>query len=99
MTKSTTLLDHLLDCGYDPEDYLDTLDDLETLEKDQEYFKAHPEEGDPEEIEFISVDIETDEESLRDMRSGWKSDKTDMDEEIEKIKQWVKENRNSQEKD
>ncbi len=84
-----TLLNHLLCWGYDPEDYLDTLDKIETAIKEKEYLAEHPEEAD-EEAQYLDDDIESWQEELKDMRADWKPEKEpNMDREIELIKKWV----------
>lgn len=91
ISPEPTLLNHLLCWGYDPEDYLNTLDDIETAIKEKEYLAEHPEEAD-EESQYIDDDIESWQEELKDMRADWKPEKEpNMDEEIEIIKKWVKE--------
>lgn len=89
MFPEPTLLNHLLCFGYDPEDYLDLLDNIETAQEDKKYFEEHPEEAD-EEAKYIDDDIADWEEKLKDMREGWKPEKEpNMDEEIQLIKKWV----------
>lgn len=91
MFPEPTLLNHLLNWGYDPEDYLDTLDNIETAIKEKEYLAEHPEEAD-EEAQYLDDDIENWQEELKDMRADWKPEKEpNMDEELEIIKKWVKE--------
>lgn len=91
MFPEPTLLNHLLCFGYDPEDYLDLLDNIETAQEDKKYFEEHLEEAD-EEAQYIDDDIADWEEELKDMREDWKPEKApNMDEEIQLIKKWVKE--------
>lgn len=91
MFPEPTLLNHLLCWGYDPEDYLDTLDNIETAIKEKEYFAEHPEEAD-EEAQYIDDDIADWEEELKEMREDWKPEKEpNMKEELELIKKWVEE--------
>lgn len=91
MFQKPTLLNHLLCEGYDPEDYLDTLDNIETAQEEKKYLEEHPEEAD-EEAQYIDDDIADWEEELKDMREDWKPEKEpNMDEELEIIKRWVKE--------
>lgn len=91
-----TLLEHLLYWGYDPEDYLDMLDDIQTSIEDKEYLDKHPEEA-SEDAQYIDDDIECWEEQLLDMRAGWNpKQKPNMEKELELIKKWVREqNRNN----
>ena len=91
VSEEQTLLNHLLCWGYEPEDYLDTLDNIETAQEEKKYLKEHPEEAD-EEAQYIDDDIADWEEKLKDMRANWKPEKEpNMDEEIELIKKWVSE--------
>ena len=90
MFPEQTLLNHFLCWGYEPEDYLDTLDNIETAIKEKEYLEEHPEEAN-EEAQYIDDDIECWQEELKDMRADWKPEKEpNMDEEIKLIKKWVK---------
>ena len=87
-----TLLHHLLCNGYDPDEYLNTMDNIQTAIADKKYLEEHPEEADKEELSYIDDDIEVWEEELNDMREDWKPEKEpNMDEEIELLKKWVKE--------
>ena len=96
MFPEPTLLNHLLSWGYDPEEYLDLLDNIETAEKEKKYLEEHPEEADEEEVSFIDSDIEDWKNELKDMRADWKPTKEhpNMEEEIEIIKKWVGEKTN-----
>lgn len=92
MIAEPTLLQHLLCWGYEPEDYLDVLDNIETAKNDKKYLEEHPEEADEEEASYIDDDIADWEEELKDMRADWKPKKEpNMDEEIEHIKKWCEE--------
>lgn len=91
LKKEKTLLNHLLCWGYDPEEYLDCLDNIETATKEKEYLAEHPEEAD-EEAQYLDDDIEDWQEELRSMKKNWKPDgEPNMEEELELIKKWVKE--------
>ena len=91
MFLEPTLLNHLLCWGYDPEDYLDMLDNIETAIKEKEYLVEHPEEAN-EEAQYLDDDIESWQEELKDMRAEWKPKKEpNMEEELELITKWVKE--------
>lgn len=86
-----TLLGSLLLDGYNPQEYLNLLDYIETAEQEKEYFKEHPEETD-EEARYLDEDIANWEEELRSMRELWKPEKeSDMEAELKRIKQWQKE--------
>ena len=92
MFPEPTLLNHLLNWGYDPEDYLELLDNIETAEEEKKYLEEHPEEADEEEASYLDDDIADWEEELKSMREDWKPEKEpNMDEEIKLIKKWVKE--------
>lgn len=95
MFPESTLLRHLLCWGYDPEDYLDTLDGIETAKKDKAYLEAHPEEADEEELKWLDEDISDREDELKCMKSEWKPDSDpDMEKEIEIIRMWVEDKEN-----
>ena len=90
MSPEPTLLHHLLSWGYDPEDYLELLDNIETAEEEKKYLEEHPEEADEEEASYLDDDIADWEEELKSMREDWKPEnEPNMDEEIERIKKWV----------
>lgn len=91
MFQEKTLLNHLLCCGYDPEEYLDCLDNIETAIKEKEYLAEHPEEAD-EDSQWLDDDIKDWQDELKSMREDWKPDgEPNMEEELELIKKWVKE--------
>ena len=86
-----TLLGYLINRGYEPEDYLDTLDNIETAQEEKKYLEEHPEEAN-EEAQYIDDDIAVWEEELKDMREDWKPEKEpNMDEEIKCIRKWIRE--------
>lgn len=92
MFPKQTLLNHLICWGYDPENYLDVLDNIETAVKEKEYLAEHPEEEAYEEAQYLDDDIESWQEELKDMRAEWKPEQEpNMEEELELIKKWVKE--------
>lgn len=87
--QKPTLLSHLICCGYDPEDYLNTLAALESYRKDKDYFEKYPEEAD-DQAQFLDDEIADLEAELQDMRTNWKPGKEpDMKAEIERIDNWV----------
>ena len=91
MFPEQTLLNHLLCCGYDPEDYLDIMDNIETAKEEKKYLEEHPEEAN-EEAQYLDSDIEEWEEELKSMKEEWKPGKEpNMEEEITTLKKWVKE--------
>ena len=90
MFPKPTLLNHLICWGYNPEDYLNTMDNIETAKKEKKYLEEHPEEADEEEASYLDDDITDWEEELKSMREDWKPEKEpNMGEEIELIKKWV----------
>lgn len=92
MFPEQTLLNHLLGWGYDPEDYLEYLDNIEAAKEEKKYLEEHPEEADGEDTSYLDDDIAYWQDELRDMRGDWNPDgEPNMDEELERIKKWVKE--------
>lgn len=92
ITEEESLLSHLISWGYDPNDYIDALENIADAEKAKVESKEHPEKYDEEELSFIDGDIEQWNEDLSEMRNGWEpSYKPDMQKEVEKIKLWIKE--------
>ena len=57
MIPKPTLLNHLLCWGYDPEDYLNAMDNIETAKEEKKYLEEHPEEADEEEASYLDDDI------------------------------------------
>ena len=89
-SQKPTLLNHLLCWGYDPEDYLNAMDNIKTAKEEKKYLEEHPEEADEEEASYLDDDIADWEEELKSMREDWKPEnEPNMDEEIERIKKWV----------
>ena len=85
MIPKPTLLNHLLCWGYDPKDYLNAMDNIETAKEEKKYLEEHPEEA-----SYLDDDIADWEEELKSMREDWKPEnEPNMDEEIERIKKWV----------
>lgn len=96
MFPEQTLLNHLLCWGYEPQDYLDTMENIETAREDKKYLEEHPEEADEEEVSFLDDDIADWEEKLNGMREDWKPEtEPNMDEEIALIKKWIAEREGS----
>lgn len=92
MIQEPTLLNHLLCWGFDPEDYLTTLDNFETAINKKKYFEEHPEKADEEYLQSLDDYIEIRSEELKDFIIDWKPEKeSSMDEEIEIIRKWVNE--------
>lgn len=87
-----TLLRHLLCWGYDPEHYLDVLDNIEEAQETKKRALEQPEIYDPEELSYLDDDIADWQEELADMRADWKPDKEpDMDAQVAIIIKWVSE--------
>lgn len=85
-----TLLHHLLECGYKPDEYIEILDNIETAENEKKYAQEHPEEFNEEELSDLNDDIESWNEQIRDMLEDWKPDsEPNMLEEILAIKKWI----------
>lgn len=77
MFPEPTLLRHLLENGYDPEYYIDTLEEKEYLEQEEAPCQE---------------DIADLEAELKNMRADWKPEQEpNMEEEIELIRKWVRE--------
>ena len=89
-----TLLDHLLGLGYEPEDYLDLLNEIKEAQKERRYVIKHPEEYDSpeEEKRYLKELVEDLQEALTEMRDEWKPvGRINMSEEIKRIRKWKEE--------
>lgn len=126
MIAEPTLLNHLLCLGYEPEHYLDMLENVESIKSDIEITKqniAEPSDewknlvyheynddrtsyecvpcynsvdeyiaSEKEDLESYKAALEETLEELKDMRADWKPEKEpNMDEEVKRIREWVKE--------
>lgn len=92
ISPETTFLNHLLCWGYDPEDYLNAMDNIETAKEEKKYLEEHPGEADEEEVSYIDDDIADWEEGLKKMRKNWKPEKEpNMEKENEIIRKWLDE--------
>lgn len=92
MFPENTLLHHLLGWGYEPEEYIELLDNIETAKKDREYYKEHPEEFDEKEILHLDNYIRNWEDELNCMIEDWNPKKEpNISREIEIIRNWLKE--------
>lgn len=88
ISPESSLLSHLLSYSYDPQEYLNILDEIQKANAS----KRHPEDFDEEEVALIDVDIEEWEEKLENMRYDWTPNgEPDMNAEIEFIKKWLNE--------
>lgn len=89
MFPDQTILNYLLYWDYDPEEYFNLLDNIETAIKEKEYLAQHPEEAN-EEAQYLDDDIADWEEKVRSMIADWKpEEEPDMEKELELIKKWV----------
>lgn len=86
-----TLLHHLLHSYRNPESYLDLFDEIECLKEEKKYIEEHPEEAN-ELAQYIDDDISSYEESLHDMRAGWKPEKIffNLHDQVEIIRKFVR---------
>lgn len=89
-----TLLNHLLSWGYEPEDYLDMVDEIKDLRNQRKYVVNHPDEFTyPDEekrsLKELVIDIE---DALASMREDWHPEgKVHMSKEIRRIRKWKEE--------
>ena len=92
MFPQKTLLNHLLYCGYDPEEYFELTCQLDSAIKETDYLKVHPEEQETGDIEyFIAMTAEC-RELLRSITDEWEPEETpDLREEIQRIACWIDE--------
>lgn len=92
MFPENTLLHHLLDWGYEPEEYLNALDSLAYAELDKKNAEEHPEENDEWELSDLEDEIEELQEEIARYKEDWKPEKEpNMEEEIATIKKWLEE--------
>lgn len=85
MFPENTLLHHLLEWGFDVDDFITCYDE-------NEYFKEHPEEYKEEVEELEENEKLWFEEELQEYLSEWQPEKEpNMTEEIETIRKWLKE--------
>lgn len=89
-----TLLNHLLSWGYEPEDYLEMLDDIKVLQAEKKYVIDHPEEYmyPDEEKRSLREGITDLKAALDSMREDWYPDgKVCMSGEVKRIRRWKEE--------
>jgi hypothetical protein len=88
-----TLLEHLLESGYEPENYIDILDSIAEAERDLADYKINPGRYDEQEMNFAELDLEDWNEALVEMRHGWLTNQSEeqLQVEADKIRQWVSE--------
>lgn len=92
MYPEKTLLNHLIVEEFNPEEYLEYLDDIEKAKKELARAEEHLEEVEEEEKKFIAEDIRGWNEAVEEMLYGWNPEyEPDMEEEIVRIRKWVEE--------
>jgi predicted house-cleaning noncanonical NTP pyrophosphatase (MazG superfamily) len=92
MFPQKTLLNHLIECGYDPEEYFEMIIQLDTAIKETDYLNKHPEEKEAGDAEFFSKMISDCREEIKSMTDGWKMEEdTDLSEEIRRVASWIDE--------
>ena len=92
MFPEKTLLNHLIECGYDPEEYFEMIIQLDTAIKETDYLNKHPEEKEAGDAEFFSKMISDCREEIKSMTDGWKIEEdTDLSEEIRRVASWIDE--------
>lgn len=74
--KDGSLLEYLIDEGYDPANYIDTVDRLAEEEEARVEYESHSEQEqkeiyDQEAIKFMYIDIDAYEEEKSEMDGGW----------------------------
>ena len=87
-----TFLQYMLLNGYDPEHYLNVLDNIKDDEYTMERAKEHPEEYDQGELSWLDDEIADWQSELADIRADWHPEyDPDWDEQTQIIKKWVAE--------
>ncbi len=85
-----TLLRHLLTNGVDPEEFLNTIDALDSAVKEKEYLFFHPEQCEQDDIPAVEDLICHWEEEIHDCINGWVSeDDSDLLTELQYIAEWI----------
>lgn len=90
MCQKETLLMFLLKSGYDVEEFLYLLDNIESAEADLGDYQNNPEKFDEEEIEYAKVDLEDWKEEYHDFIEEYmgKYPEADLAEEIRAVREW-----------
>ena len=92
MFPEKTLLNHLLNWDYDPEEYFELISELDTLVKETDYQNTYPEEKEPGDIERLTEIITSLGEEIQSMSDGWTPEENmDLSEEIQKVADWIDE--------
>ncbi len=85
-----TLLRHLLTNGVDPEEFLNTIDALNSAVKEKEYLFCHLEQCKPDDIPAVENLICYWQEDIHDCMNGWMSvDDSDYLTELQHIAEWI----------
>lgn len=85
-----TLLRHLLTNGVDPEEFLITIDALNSAVKEKEYLFCHPEQCETNDIPSVEDLICHWQEGIHDCMNGWVSeDDSDHLTELQHIAEWI----------
>ena len=92
MFPEKTLLNHLLNWDYDPEEYFELISELDTFVKETDYLNTQPEEKEPGVIERLTEIITSLGEEIQSMSDGWTPEENmDLSEEIQKVADWIDE--------
>lgn len=87
-----TLLKHLLDYGYDPEEFIYTIDALDSGIREKEFLRSHPEECDEDDIAAIDEMISSWQYDLTNFMNGWViKENIDLESELTEISKWLDE--------
>ena len=94
MFPETTLLNWLLNIGYDVyDDFLDVIDDIQNGYAELEDYKKDPSVYDEEEIEYLRNDIEDWEHQIAEIKADFRKENKDADweKEVENVLRWWQE--------
>ena len=92
MFPERTLLNHLLNLGYDPEEYFELIAQLETAIKEKDYLNKHPDEQEPDDIVLLTRMISDCCKEINSMTDGWKPEgDPDLYEELRRVVSWIDE--------
>ena len=92
MFPEKTLLNHLLNWDYDPEEYFELISELDTFVKETDYLNAHPEEKEPGDTERFAEIIASLRKEIQSMADGWSSAQNlNLPDEIRRIADWIDE--------
>lgn len=91
MFPAKTLLSHLISYRFNPEEYLECLDNIETAEEEKVWVAEHPEEAGEDDMEILDENIREWKEELEEMQSSWEIDEPDLERELSIIQNWANE--------